>query len=180
MRKLWHNREGAAAVEFGLVAAPFFVLFFGIIEFAMILFLNAALEAGVINASRYAVTGSTEPGVTREEKVVEVLNQHGFGLVNIQPSNLVTLIYPNFASIGQPEPFVDGNTNGSFDAGESFTDINGNGNWDSDMGQVGLGGAGDIVIYKVDYTWGLLTGLLHPIIGDITLTGSVAVRNEPY
>lgn len=180
MRNLWRNREGSAALEFGLVATPFVILIFGIIEFAIILFLNASLEAGVINASRYAVTGSTTPGITREEKVVEVLNRYGFGLVDIQQSNLLTLIYPNFASIGQPEPFVDANANTVYDPGETFTDVNGNAQWDADMGLAGLGGAGDIVVYTVDYTWGLLTGMMHPFIGDMTLTSSVAVRNEPY
>ncbi len=180
MRRLWKNEDGAAAVEFGLVAVPFITIIFGIVEFAVILFLNSSLEAGVINASRYAVTGSTLPGITREERVVQVLNQHGFGLVNLDTSNVTTLVYPNFASIGQPEPYTDENTNGSYDDGEAFTDVNGNGSWDADMGLAGLGGAGDIVVYNVNYTWGLLTGLFQPLIGDITLTSSVAVRNEPF
>lgn len=174
------NEKGSTAVEFGLVAIPFVFLVMGIIEFATILFVNSSLEAGIIQASRYAITGSTTPGVTREEKVVEILNTHGFGLVSIGPSNLTTLVYPSFSSVGQPEPFTDDNANGSYDAGEDFTDVNGNGTWDDDMGSAGLGGPGDIVVYKVEYEWGLLTDLLKPLIGDLTLSGSIAVRNEPY
>ena len=66
------------------------------------------------------------------------------------------------------------------DVGEPFTDVNGNGSWDNDMGVAGLGGAGDIVVYKVDYTWGLLTDFLKPYTGDLTFTTGVAVRDEPY
>ena len=180
MRSLRRNEDGSTAVEFGLVAVPLVFLVVGIIEIATILFINSSLEAGVIQASRYAITGATTPGVTREDKVVEILNTYGFGLVNIQPANVVTLIYPNFASVGQPEPFTDANSNGVYDAGEDFTDVNGNGSWDSDMGTAGLGGPGDIVVYKVEYDWGLLTNLLKPLMGTLTLTSGVAVRNEPY
>ena len=180
MREFIRNEKGSSTLEFGFVAIPLVALTMGIIEFAMILFINASLESGVIEASRYAITGATTPGISREDKVVEILNQHGFGLVNILPANLTTLIYPNFASVGQPEPYVDANANSAYDPGEDFTDVNGNGSWDSDMGLAGLGGAGDIVVYKIDYAWGLLTEFLKPYTGDLSFTSSVAVRNEPY
>ena len=180
MLKFLRNEKGSTTLEFGFVAIPLVTLTMGIIEFAVILFINSSLESGVIQASRYAITGQTTPGISREEKVLEILNQHGYGLVTIQASDVTTLVYPNFASIGQPEPYADTNTNGHFDEGEPFTDVNGNGIWDSDMGSVGLGGAGDIVVYKVDYQWGLLSEFLKPIIGDMTFTSGVAVRNEPY
>ncbi len=180
VRSFWRKCEGAAALEFGLIAAPFFIIIMGIIEFSIVLFLNAALEAGVINASRGGAIGSTPPGMTREEMVVDVLNQHGFGLITIEPADVTTLVYPTFDSIGQPEPYVDANTNGSYDGGEDFTDVNGNGTWDADMGAAGLGGPSDVVVYRVDYTWGLLTDLLRPAIGNLTLTSSIAVRNEPF
>lgn len=179
-RSFLRDEKGTAAVEFGLIVTPFVTVVVGIVEFAFILFINASLEAGVIEASRYAITGSTTPGVTREEKVVEILNTYGFGLVEIEPSNLTTLVYPNFASVGEPEPFTDANGNSTYDAGESFTDVNGNGSWDTDMGSAGLGGPGDIVVYKVQYEWGLITDLLKPVMGNLTLTSGVAVRNEPY
>ena len=180
MRDLLRNENGTSTLEFGFVAIPLVALTIGIVEFAVILFINSSLESGVIQASRYAITGATTPGITREEKVVEILNQHGYGLVDILPSNLTTLIYPNFASVGQPEPYADTNANGSYDAGEPFTDVNGNGSWDDDMGLAGLGGPGDIVVYKVDYTWGLLTDFLKQYTGDLTFTSGVAVRNEPF
>lgn len=180
MREFFRNRDGAATLEFGFVVVPLVALTIAIIEFAIILFINSSLESGVIEASRYAITGNTTPGITREEKVVDILKEHGYGLVDIQPSNLTTLIYPNFESVGQPEPFTDANSNGIYDDGEDFVDVNGNGVWDDDMGTAGLGGPGDIVVYKVDYTWGLLTEFLKQYTGDLTFTSGVAVRNEPY
>ena len=91
---------------------------------------------------------------------------------------------PSFGDIGQPEPYTDTNTNGSYDLGEPFTDINGNGQWDADMGAAGLGGPGEIVLYKLEYDLPTMTSLLSNVIGGsdgkITLKASVAVRNEPY
>ena len=89
-------------------------------------------------------------------------------------------VYPSFAAIGQPEPFTDTNHNGVHDPGEAYTDVNGNGKWDSDQGSAGTGNAGDIVLYKSTYQTKGITGLMQPILGTITHTATVAVRNEPY
>ena len=45
------------------------------------------------------------------------------------------------------------------------------------------GEGGDVVLYRVDYEWPLLVGLLAPVFGNdgkVPLSASVAVRNEPY
>jgi hypothetical protein len=92
-----------------------------------------------------------------------------------------TLVYHSFGDIGQPEPFTDTNHNGVHDAGEPFTDSNGNGTWDPDMGAAGLGGPGDVVLYRMSYDWHIMIPLFRPFFGDsIRLTANVAVRNEPY
>lgn len=180
MRRLDHDDRGVAALEFGLVAPVLILLIMGTIELSIALFLGISLEQGVLEASRYSITGSTTGGVSREARVLQILQQYTFGLVTLSSSNLTTLVYPSFDDVGEPEPFTDSNGNGSYDAGEPFTDVNGNGQWDSDMGAAGLGGPGDIVVYRVNYDWGFVTRYLEDLIGDITLTGSIAVRNEPY
>ena len=48
--------DGAAAVEFALVALPFFGLMFGIIELAIFFFANRYLEDGLFQASRKVLT----------------------------------------------------------------------------------------------------------------------------
>ena len=92
-----------------------------------------------------------------------------------------TLVYENFADVGQPEPFTDENGNGVWDNDEPFTDVNGNGTWDPDMGAAGLGGPGDVVIYRMSYDWSIMIPLFRPFFGDeITLQSNIAVRNEPF
>lgn len=54
-RRLLRRQDGAVAVEFGLVAAPFLVLVFAIMETAIIFFSGQALETAV------AELGTTDP-----------------------------------------------------------------------------------------------------------------------
>jgi Flp pilus assembly protein TadG len=51
------NAEGATAVEFGLVALPFFALIFAIIETALGLWTSTVLDTAVTDASRRIYTG---------------------------------------------------------------------------------------------------------------------------
>ena len=49
------------------------------------------------------------------------------------------------------------------------------------MGAAGLGGGGDVVVYRVRYAWGIMTPMIREVIGEsIEHISSVAVRNEPF
>lgn len=180
--KVHRNDDGSAAIEFSFTAPLLIATIVGIMEFSMILFLNAVLEGSLRDAARFGITGFTPTGVNREDVIVDKVQSATMGLVPITASNITTLAYSDFSEVGQPEPYIDDNpANGQYDAGESFTDVNGNGQWDADMGTPGLGGACDVVVYRVETQWSLMLGLLASSVGqDITLTASTAVRNEPY
>ena len=183
MKRLRRNRKGSAVTEFALVAPVVIMAIVGIIEFSMILFVSSLLEGGLREASRFGLTGFQPNGLTREERILKIVEDHTHGLVDGTAVNLSTLVYPSFDSIGQPEPFTDENSNGTFDAGEPYMDINGNNQWDPDMGAAGLGGPEDIVLYTIEYDWPLMTGMLNSFVGNdgkIGLRASVVVRNEPY
>ena len=171
---------GTAAVQFALVAPMLLLLIIGSFEIAMLLLVSGMVESSVLAASRYGVTGYTEEGVSRVDRIRELIGERTFGLVDLDTAVIQTLVYPSFADIGQPEPFTDANHNGVHDSGESFSDINGNGHWDPDMGKAGMGGPGDIVLYDVEYATTAITHLLQPIFGPIVHRAAVAVRNEPY
>ncbi len=57
-RTYLRNGEGSAAIEFGLLAIPFFMLIFGILELAIILFLNASMTHAVGEAGRQIRVGN--------------------------------------------------------------------------------------------------------------------------
>jgi hypothetical protein len=70
---------------------------------------------------------------------------------------------------------------GVFYRGHWFIDINGNGVWDDDMGAAGLGGPSDVVVYRVEYDWGIITPLIQSVLGEsVRHMSSIAVRNEPF
>jgi hypothetical protein len=182
-RAFARSREGATLVEFGFVAPVFILLICIFIDLCMVMFINAAMEGGLREASRYAITGYVEPGTTREDKIKEIVVRHSYGLINQSDLVLTYMVYGSFSDIGKPEPFVDQNGNGQFDTGEPFTDVNGNGSWDTDQGVSGPGGPGAIVAYTVQYKWIPFTPLAANLVGgdgSLTLSASIAVRNEPF
>ena len=173
-------RDGSSALEFSILAVPFTVLLVGFFELAAVAFLSAALEGAALQASRFGTIGSSPDGQSRSAQVRDVIVQRTLGLLDGEHLTIETLVYDEFADIGDPEPYTDSNGNGSFDQGESFTDVNGNGQWDADMGAAGLGGPDAVVVYHVTYDWPAMTPLMRPIIGTIRLSASVPVRNEPF
>ena len=180
---LWQDRRGATAVEFAFAAPILITTVVAIIEFSMIMASSMLLEGAVRDASRYGITGYTSGGVTRAQKILDIVESRSMGIIHLENLTVDTKTYTSFASIGQPEPFVDAAPyNHQWDPGETYTDVNGNGHYDEDMGVSGAGGPGDIVLYTVRADWPLLTGLLAPIFGRdaMAMKASMVVRNEPY
>ncbi len=178
---LMRDRSGATIVEFALIAPVLILITVGIIELALVIFIASTIESAVFEASRFGITGNAPgAGGTREDQIREIVASRTLGLVDMDDVEIVTLVYDSFADIGQPEPFVDADANGAFTAGEPFTDINGNGDWDADMGLAGLGGPGEVVVYQLTYSWGILTPVIRNVLGEsVQNVSSVAVRNEP-
>ena len=58
IRRASKNDDGAVAVEFAIIALPFFALLFAIIELAIIFFLNSSLESSTFEAARKIRTGT--------------------------------------------------------------------------------------------------------------------------
>ena len=174
--------EGCATiVEFALVAPIFLVILGAIMEFSGIMFAQTLLEGTAREASRFGITGSMPEGVSRSEQIRHILENNSFGVIDPDAVQMDTLVYESFEDVGRPEPFTDQNANGAYDPGEPYTDINGNGQWDDDMGAAGLGGPGDIVVYRMAYDWPIMIPVFQPFFGPtITLRANIAVRNEPF
>lgn len=175
-------RRASVAVEFAMIAPIFFLIVIATFELSLYLFLSGSVQSAVMMASRYGVTGQQAGLMDRQLQIADIVEERTWNLVTIQPEHIETLVYESFSDIGEPEPYTDTNGNGSFDAeSEAFTDVNGNGLWDDDLGAAGLGGPGDIVLYKIEFTTDVLTNFVQPIFGEkFNYTASVAVRNEPF
>jgi hypothetical protein len=183
-RDFYRRRSGSAIVEFAIAFPIIIGLTMGIVEIGHISFANATLEGAVREASRRGVTGFVPVDGSRESYVRSRVLDMMENFTLIGPVVIETKVYESFADIGKPEPFSDDNANGVYDSGECFTDINQNGQWDADMGAVGLGGSGAIVVYDARVQLKLITPAFAFMTGSdkgaIGLQASTAVRNEPY
>ncbi|MCP5373246.1 MAG: pilus assembly protein [Hyphomicrobiales bacterium] len=184
LRRFRRNTDGSPMIEFAFAAPALFLIVAGTMELGVAMFTNILMESSLRDAARWGITGQEPESGTRLSRIIEMIDQHTLGLVDMSEANLQILTYPGFDEVGRGEEFVDGNGNGSYDVGETFTDSNGNGGWDSDMGVAGAGASGEVVVYRITYKWPLLTPLVGKLIGDADgkfgLRASVAVRNEPW
>ena len=177
------NEEGATAVEFALVAPVLLLIMMGIIDVGMMMFAQGLLENSAFTAARTGKTGYTEQNKTREETMIETLHSRAGILLDTAEIVITSVSYSEFDDIGESEPFIDANGNGSRDNGENYTDVNGNGNYDEDIGTSGQGAASEVVVYTVSYPWRLYTPMMKPLLGEngiVNLSSRIVVQNEPY
>lgn len=183
-RRLQRCSGGAAAIEFAFAFPVVLMLVMGIMEISMVLFVSSTMEGGLRDASRFGITGNMPAGMTREQAIVNIVNDRTLGVLNLTTADVRMRVYKTFDQVGQPEPVTnDVNGNGQYDPGDGYTDVNGNGQWDADMAKSGAGASGDIVVYDLAVDWPLFTPYLSPFIGQnglVSLDASIAVRNEPW
>jgi Flp pilus assembly protein TadG len=183
LRRIAGCQRGATALEFAFALPIMLMLILGMLEIAMVMFVSISVEGGLREAARFGITGQAPESGTREDAILAIIDRYTFGVVDLDASNVSFMTYDSFTDVGQPEPFTDANGNGSYDVGETFEDLNGNAQWDPDRGAAGVGNAGSVVLYEVDYEWELLTPYLSALLGDdgvFHMSASIAVRNEPY
>jgi Flp pilus assembly protein TadG len=165
-RRLIHQQDGAAAVEFALVAAPFLALVFAIIETAMVFFAGQALETAAADSARLIMTGQAQNAGYDQVKFKQAVCGKIYGLFNCNGGLYVDVKnYPAFAAIPTAKPIT-------------------NGNMDNNFGYA-PGNPGDIVVVKLMYQWPVYVSLLGLNLSDMSggkrlLMSTVAFRNEPY
>jgi Flp pilus assembly protein TadG len=86
--------EGANLLEAAVITPLLLLMTFAIVDFAAMLYVHLALQNGVAQASRYAVTGNARPGMNREQSIKVVmreatpsltLNDGAFSFSNLPP-----------------------------------------------------------------------------------------------
>lgn len=178
-RQLTRDCRGALLIEFALIVPAFILFVVGIIEISMLLFTNVLVEGSLREASRFGITGQVVGAATREATIEQMITHGTGGLVEPDDLSVNTYVFQTFTTVGTPEAWVDNNDNGTIEDDE-FDDTNGNGVWD---GKPGAGGSGDIVLYQIDYNHSFITGLMKTFgdaNGKLSMTASIAVRNEPF
>jgi Flp pilus assembly protein TadG len=167
-RRLIRKKDGAAAIEFAIVAAPFLALMMAIIETSLVFFSSQVLETAAADAGRFIMTGQAQNQATKFDANTFadwIIANYGFGF---NRSNIYVDVkkYNSFGSIGMSNP-VD--ANGNFNLNPGYD----------------AGGPGDIIVVRVFYTWPTFTHILgfnmSNVNGGMRLLSATSVfRNEPY
>jgi Flp pilus assembly protein TadG len=163
------RQDGAAALEFAIVAAPFIAIILATIQTALAFFAGQVLESAVLDSSRQILTGSAQNA-----------NMTQAGFANAVCAKVQTLF--NCGNL-----MIDVQTVTSFTAANTTLPtltFNGQGavtnawTWQP-------GNPGDIVVMRVMYQWPVFLGplglsLSNESNGNLLLMATATFKNEPY
>jgi Flp pilus assembly protein TadG len=215
LRRFARNSEGATVIEFALIFPLVLMITFGIMEISLCMASLVTLEGGLKEASRFGITSQTTapPDATlvpnafkvgndnRLMMIGYILNVNTLDLINLNQATITTQVFSSFSAVKDGEPFTDQNGNGQYDGpgtaglpdptkGEPYSDMNCNGTRDgAGPSGAGVGAAGNIVVYTVNYNWKILTPIIGKFLGkpdpsspghfQIPMSASIVVKNEP-
>lgn len=167
-RRFADDNRGLAAVEFAMIAAPFFFLIFGLLEIAMIFIMSSILDHAVSEASRPLRTGQAQKAEITADQFRDSVCEKLMGILDCD-----NRLHIDVRSV---EGFA--NT-------PSSTPVDGAGNIDPDQFDFQPGKANDIVAVRIFYEWDLMApGISMPLrnmAGNKHLMSASAVfRNEPF
>jgi len=169
MRRFVHDQNGASAVEFAMVAAPFLALIFAILQTALVFFASQVLETAGADSARLIMTGQAQTKGWSQTAFKDAVCARIYGLFDCAGGLYVDVkTYSAFGSINNSQLPVD--ASGNLQTG-SFT--------------YQPGGPGDIVVVRLIYQWPVYLSLLgfnlsNAAAGSRVLMSTVAFRNEPY
>lgn len=160
-------RKGAAAVEFALVALPFFLLLFATVETTTVFFAAQSLENATMEAARLVRTGQVQQGgISETEFRQRVCDNISFVMTCDARLQIDVRTFSSFQAVDFTDVLdEDGNYNGQF--------------------VFQPGSAGDVVLVRVFYSWPILTPVIEEALDDMAggarlLVASAAFRNEPF
>ena len=169
VRRFAKGEDGIAAVEFGIVAAPFLALMFAIMETSLVFFAGQTLETAVADSARLIMTGQAQSmGLTQDTFKTEVCNRiHGLFdcAAGIQIDVRAYTSAEGFAGASTAKPTAADLQNNNFGYAP--------------------GGACSIVVVRLMYQWPVYAAVLGFNLSDLSggkrlLMATAAFRNEPF
>lgn len=166
-RRFVRQQDGAAAVEFALVAAPFLALTFAILETAFVFFAGQTLEAAAADSARLIMTGQAQTaGYTAADFKTQVCARI-YGLFDCANGMYVDVkSYTTFASVNTAAPVSNGQLNTA-----SMT--------------YSPGDVGTINVVSLYYKWPIYVTMFSNKLDNLTggnrlLAATAVFRVEPY
>lgn len=178
-RSIRRDAEGAALVEFALLAPVLLLTLLGLFDMSYNYYLQAQLQGSIQQAAR---DSTIEGAVVRSDQIDQRVRDAVDDIVPDARLRFERLSYTNFSEVEQPEDFVDLDRDGRCNDGEPFEDANANGTWDEDRGRAGTGGARDAVLYTVTVSYPRAFGAAQ-FVGlprIVTTEATTVLRNQPF
>jgi Flp pilus assembly protein TadG len=181
VRRLKKSDDGVAAIEFALLAVPFFLLLFAIIESCVAYAAEQVLDNAVDTIGRQLRTGQITVGngptdLSKSEFREAFCQEIRVMLSCDEKLYLDVRTYPDFGAFPPSIPRVNN---------QRFGDLNTHGF------DIAPGGSGSINMVRAYYRWQIITDLVRPHITNIRpadgsmptdylIVGTSAFRNEAY
>jgi len=164
-RRLMRREDGAAAVEFALVAAPFLALMFAILETGLVFFAGQTLDTVAASSARLIMTGQSQS-----------MNETTF--MNAVCANV-------YAMFSCSSMMLDVETYSSFSTVNTGLPIDSNGNVQTSSFQFQQDGPGSTGVMRLMYPWPTFMSLLGFSLSNMSgnqrlLMSTVAFCNEPF
>ena len=164
-RRFCADEKGATAVEFGLVAFPFFFLLSAVIEASLFFFAGQMLESAVDRVGRQVRTGQLDASTTQAEMKTAVCNEASL-LFSCSTLMVDVKTAATFSGLGDPPEISDG----ELDPGDfNFSSL----------------GSAKIMRITVTYEWPVFSNYVASHLADLDsgnalLTAISVFRTEAY
>lgn len=161
------NKDGATAIEFGIVGVPFLVLMMAIFETTMIFFTQSALETGVANAGRLIRTGQVQTQGISEAAFKTAVCDSLAGYLDCDARLTIDVrSFTSFGGVVLPDAL---NEDDELAGGNTFSP----------------GNTSEVVVVRAFYVWDMvtpdhITGLANMAGGKRLIAAASAFRNEPF
>ena len=161
------NKDGASAIEFGIVGVPFLVLMMAIFETTMIFFTQSALETGVANAGRLIRTGQVQTQGISEAAFKTAVCDSLAGYLDCDANLTIDVrSFTSFGGVVLPDAL---NEDDELAGGNTFSP----------------GNTSEVVVVRAFFVWDMvtpdhITGLANMAGGKRLIAAASAFRNEPF
>lgn len=165
-RRFKRSEDGVAAIEFGMVALPFLILLFAILETAIGFFAAQVFESGVDSVGRSIRTGQSRSSSYTLSQMKTAICGKTLGMFKCGDIQLDVRTYTTFPNAPLTTPRL-------------------NGNLDTAAFQYDTGLPNSIVIVRAYYEWPIFLDYLWQSSGSLSngkrlFVATAAFKNEPF
>jgi Flp pilus assembly protein TadG len=173
VKRLKREEDGATAVEFAIVATPFFMFIFALIGCALYFFIMNSVEWGMDQSSRLIRTGQAVSSKMTVDQFKQKVCDAAGPMVKCENLQLFVSRSPDWASVST-QPCVDKDNN------VILNKVPG-----SDLIAIYSGAASDVVVVTACYDWGFASKIPFLKLGNMKdgsmmMQTATAFRSEPY